>query len=642
MIYKVFDIESNGLLDKADTIYCLAYTIYNNFDKIEEGVLTDITEIKKFFEEDSEHSTEDTECLIGHNIVRYDIPLVQKLLGVNIPKNVRVIDTLALSFYLYPENDRHGLESWGKKIGTKKLAIEDWQNLDVVEYIERCKGDVRINEKIFLKFFKYLFKLYNGDEASVFNICQYLTFKMDCLKDQESIGIPVDVELCKKSLEELESMLRHKRKLLSIAMPVEVGKLLKKRPRKMLKKDGSISKKGVAWLEYLEENSLPSDTMEVREDPNPGSSPQLKEWLFRLGWEPETFKVSKATGKDIPQVSLPFGGGICPSIKKLYDDHPILEELEGYYVIRHRIGLFKGFLEKMDDSGKVYSTAHRLTNTLRLGHSKPVANLPKPSKFYGKEIRGCLKVPDDSYLMLGSDISGLEDNTKQHYIYFYDPKYVEEMRVPGFDPHLDIGVLAGLVTQGEANRYKELDGKEDLKEEESKEFSIIGSKRGTSKVANFAMTYNAFPPKIAEIAGISLQEAQHLFDVYWERNKAIKQVADSCKVKTVNGQTWLKNPLSGFWIFLKEEKDKFSTLNQNTGVFVFDCWMRKVRKKLNSEGIKVCLQYHDELLVWFKKERKEFVREAIVSSMAEVDKDLNLNVEITVSTDFGSNYSECH
>ncbi len=39
-------------------------------------------------------------------------------------------------------------------------------------------------------------------------------------------------------------------------------------------------------------------------------------------------------------------------------------------------------------------------------------------------------------------------------MYFFDPDYVTEMRTPGFDPHIDIGVLSGLITPDEAEFYK--------------------------------------------------------------------------------------------------------------------------------------------------------------------------------------------
>ena len=150
-------------------------------------------------------------------------------------------------------------------------------------------------------------------------------------------------------------------------------------------------------------------------------------------------------------------------------------------------------------------------------------------------------------------MSSLEDTTKQHYMYFFDPEYVTQMRVPGFDPHLDIAVLAGMLTpeQSEQHKRKEVD------------YSQI---RNKAKTVNFAGVYGAGPPKIALTTGMPLQQAQKLHKTYWDRNKAVKQVAKSAKTKTtiVDGieQMWLFNPVSKFWYSLRFEKDKFSTLNQ--------------------------------------------------------------------------------
>ena len=59
--------------------------------------------------------------------------------------------------------------------------------------------------------------------------------------------------------------------------------------------------------------------------------------------------------------------------------------------------------------------------------------------------------------MIGSDVSGLESATSQHYIYNYDPDYVREMRSEDYDPHTDIAVLAGLMTEDEEKFFKWFD-----------------------------------------------------------------------------------------------------------------------------------------------------------------------------------------
>ena len=75
--------------------------------------------------------------------------------------------------------------------------------------------------------------------------------------------------------------------------------------------------------------------------------------------------------------------------------------------------------------------------------------------------------------MCGSDMSALEDTTKQHYIYFFDPEYVSQMRTPGFDPHLDIAQLANLLTPEQVEEHKK--GIKSYKKE-----------RNIAKVVNFS------------------------------------------------------------------------------------------------------------------------------------------------------------
>ena len=63
-----------------------------------------------------------------------------------------------------------------------------------------------------------------------------------------------------------------------------------------------------------------------------------------------------------------------------------------------------------------------------------------------------------------------------------------------------------------------------------------------------------------------------------KETKLLKSVVDNCQMKTVNGTKWIKNPISGFWLYLKEEKDAFSTLNQSSGSYVFDTLLKTCKK----------------------------------------------------------------
>tara|TARA_R110000803_G_scaffold52425_1_gene107943 strand:+ start:2315 stop:4228 length:1914 start_codon:yes stop_codon:yes gene_type:complete len=637
MKYCIFDVESNGLLDKATKIHCLSYAIYDGTQLLAKGSHIESKDIADFILKQT--------VLVGHKIIEYDVPLLEKLLEIKI--TAKLIDTLGISFYHYPvKGFVHGLKAWGERMGFGKPVVEDWEDQPIEVYLNRCESDVEINTRVFHFQMDYCMKIYDGDFDKVMRLFGYLGYKLDCLREQEDEKIKLDMRLAEKSKLDLEFIIDEKITNLAKHMPKIVDKV---QPKVMFKQGGELSTHGKKWKALLVLKGLPEDSTEITKMGSPTSPKQLKDWLFKLGWKPKTFKLN-AKQEKVAQISLPFGGGLCPSVADMFEKYGFLQELGGLYRARHRFGLFKSFLENVDDNGYIYSRAQGFTNTLRLQHAKPVANLPGVGKYYGEEVRGCLTVPNDKYIMCGSDISGLEDNTKQHYIYNFDPDYVNEMRVPGFDPHIDIAVLSGLISKEDEEFYKQVESKKSELGDgfafstsgDSQRFKEIKKARTQAKVINFSATYGAGAAKIAETLKCSLAEANKLHKTYWDRNAAVKKTAKACKVKTVDDQKWLYNPVSGFWMFLKAEKDRFSTLNQSTGVYVFDSWLRKVRQKLNPIGVQICLQYHDELLLVCPIQLKSKVEEILSSAMDEMNATTGLNVSIGCSVDWGNSYAECH
>jgi len=324
--------------------------------------------------------------------------------------------------------------------------------------------------------------------------------------------------------------------------------------------------------------------------------------------------------------------GLCQSIKDLYDIEPNLENLDKLSLVNHRIGVLKSFQNSTDEEGYTQAKIRGLTNTLRFRHMKPIANLPSKYKFYGEQIRGAIIPPSSQHILCGSDMSSLEDTTKQHYMYFFDPEYVKEMRIPGFDPHLDIAILAEMLTKEQVGQHKLYSKTEGL---EGTDYSEI---RGKAKVINFSGVYGAGPPKIAQTLGCDIEFARKLHKIYWERNKAVKQVAKAVKIKEIDGQMWLLNPVSNFWYSLREKKDIFSTLNQGTGVYIFDLYVRKVRGK----GIKIMFQYHDEIEFFLLRGEEPSIIEKLNLAIKEVNEEVKLNVPLSISIDFGISYAETH
>jgi hypothetical protein len=612
----VFDIETNGFLDVMTKIHVLAY----QREDMEEPVFThDYDEMREFF------LTEDV--VIGHNIIRFDNPAIEKLLGIKV--NCQVIDTLGLSWYLNHERDRHGLEWYGEDYGIPKPKVVDWDSLTPEDYAHRCVEDVKINMRLWKNLNYKLGKLYS-DEAGKQRLISYLNFKLECAALQEQMGWKLDVEKATRYAGQLTVMKEDKTHQLAQIMPKKINYKKVSRPKLMHKKDGSLSSRGEAWLDLLNQNGQRETTQTINviastEVANPGSTDQVKDWLWSLGWQPETYKFTrnKETGEEkmIPQVRK--DGELCNSVKKLIEVDSSVEVLEGLTVLTHRLGIFTGFLESHRD-GYLRASIAGLTNTLRFKHMKPLVNLPGVDKVWGKEIRECLIAPD-GYTLCGADMVSLEDTTKRHYMKPLDPDYVAEMSKEGFDPHLDLAKHAGVITQNDIDMHNS--GERSLK-----------ALRKNYKVVNYSATYGIGASKLARETGMSLSEAANLLEAFWSRNWSVEAVAKTLEVREVNGSMWLKNPVSGFWYSLRSDKDRFSTLNQGTGVFCFDSWLAICIKN----GIKAIGQFHDEVIALVPNGQEEETATIMKGAIQRLNTKLALNVPLDVDPQFGNNYAEIH
>lgn len=444
--WVVFDVEGDSLTPTK--MHCLSWKDQDG----NKGTLVDYQDIRDFFTRYSVY--------IGHNIRRWDIPNLQRLVGISVDE-IFIVDTLGLAWYLEPERRSHGLESYGEDFGVPKPKIDDWENQSLRDYVNRCETDVEINYRLWSRHYLYLLRLYpNKDD--LWRFLRYLDFKLYCAHLQEESRWKFDRDYCNKVSLDLVAERDKKLEELRRAMPpVPVSRTVRP-PAKLYRADGQLSVLGQRWQERLIERGLPLDYEGTLEeitghvDPNPGSHTQIKDWLYSLGWVPQTIKYvrNKETGviKEIPQINKEHGGGICDSIKLLYEKEPRLELLDGLSVLNHRIAILSGFLRDCSDDGYLTARIAGLTNTLRFKHAELV-NLPKPEKPYGIYVRSCL-IADDDFELCGSDMSGLEDRLKQHFLFPHDPEYVASLQSSDYDPHLDIAVLAGMMSNEDAIAYK--------------------------------------------------------------------------------------------------------------------------------------------------------------------------------------------
>lgn len=442
----LLDVEADGFLGVATKIHVLTWT-----------PLTQETPQSLSDYDDMRNLLEEATVIVGHNMVRFDIRLLEKILGISI--KAKVYDTLPMSWVMFPDRQQHGLDSFGKDYGIPKPKIEDWENLTYEEYKHRCEEDVRINLRLWNDLVKR-FKLVYGNEKKLMDqYFQYLTFKMRCAAMAEESRWKVDLDLVNDSLSTLNRLQEEKVDELRQAMPKVTKYKERKKPKQTYKKDGNLTKAAEEWFNTLEENGYarefagPVKVVDKVVDPNPKSSEQVKAWLFSLGWEPCTYDYKKnndGSERSIPQVRK--DGELAPSVKVLVEKFPEIEPLEGLTVIQHRKSIFEGILESVDEDGYVKAEIAGLTNTLRFKHKKPLVNLPGVDKPWGKEVRGCLVAPE-GYVLCGADMTSLEDTTKRHFIHPYDPEFVKEMSREDFDPHLKLAVMAGVITEDQYKFY---------------------------------------------------------------------------------------------------------------------------------------------------------------------------------------------
>lgn len=124
----VFDLEADDLYEGVTKIHCLSYTR----DGITFTTLTDYDDMREFV------TTE--KVLIAHNGIRYDVRVLEKLLGIKI--KAKLYDTLPMAWYMDHDQLRHGLEVYGDKYKVPKPPISDWKgltgdDLEILEYYER-------------------------------------------------------------------------------------------------------------------------------------------------------------------------------------------------------------------------------------------------------------------------------------------------------------------------------------------------------------------------------------------------------------------------------------------------------------------------------------------------------------------------
>jgi len=396
----VFDIETTMTADKIWCIVCKHNDTYYQF------------------REDNLHRFEEfikqTEEVIGHNILGFDIPVVNKIFGYDLFANCKKTDTLVLSRLLNPMIEGgHSLKNWGTKLGHNKIHFEQF-DFFTEEMLTYCRNDVELTERLY----KFLITKTKDFGQSV-----ELEHKVaEIIQKQHDTGFKINVidayELQCKFQEDMNDLTTKVRQTFP-PLKIETEFV----PKSNNKARGYV--KGVPFtkVKYKEFNL--------------GSRQQIAERLMLLGWKPK-----KKTDK----------GHVIVDEKVLSKIHNIPEAklINRYLMLQKRIAQVSSWIEAIKEDGRVHGKV--ITNgtiTGRMSHQSPnMAQIPAVYSPYGKECRALWTV-NKGYKLVGVDASGLELRMLAHYM--NDKDYTHE--VVNGDIHTTNQIAAGLASRDESKTF---------------------------------------------------------------------------------------------------------------------------------------------------------------------------------------------
>jgi len=341
--------------------------------------------------------------VVGHNLIGYDIPVLERLWNVQIAPE-RIVDTLVLSRLSDPSKlGGHSLRQWGLTLGFPKGDYSDWSKLSP-EMIEYCKRDVEVTEAVHMSLVREMSDCFSPESIELEHKVQF------SVQQQQRNGWTLDQvlsrELCATFMErknEIEETLQRQFKpIVHERYSDKTGKRLK-------------------------------DKVEVF---NVGSRQQIAKRLSGLG-----AVFNKVTEK---------GNPIVDEVVLDTIELPEARLVSEYLMLQKRYAQVYSWLKHVKEDGRVHGRV--ISNgaiTGRMTHQSPnMAQVPSSNSEYGHECRSCWTVPEGKKLV-GFDASGLELRMLAHYM---DDKEFTDVLLTE-DIHTRNQMAAGLETRPQAKTF---------------------------------------------------------------------------------------------------------------------------------------------------------------------------------------------
>ena len=576
----IFDIETNGLLDDLDRVHCLVLkdTSTNKVETYADNI------------QDGLKRLEQADCIIGHNIIKFDLPALKKVYNFNYKGKVR--DTLVLTRLIWSdikERDfqtkdfptkligRHSLQAWGVRLGnTKGDYTGSWEQFND-EMLSYCIQDVHVTDSLWKKICE---KKYSEESIELEHRLAEIIYQQECN------GFKFNTTKAQR----LYSGLAAKRESLKQQLKDSFPDWEVRTP--------FIPKVNNKKLGYRK--GIPTEKVQVIEF-NPSSRDHVANRLINLrGWKPKQYtndgkpKVDEDVLKSLP-----------------YPESKVLVE---YYTIEKRIGqLAEGRQAwlKLVKNNRIYGSVN--TNgavTGRATHSHPnVGQVPATTVAYGKECRELFTVEDDNVLV-GIDVSGLELRCLAHFMSRYDNgTYIKEI-LDG-DIHTANQKAAGLDTRAQAKTFI------------------------------YALVYGCGAAKMGEILGKDVKAGKKIISDFMKRTPALKRLIEDVQQKATKG--YIKG-LDGRQLKIRSAHKALNTLLQSSGALICKQWIIDVHELIHQHNLdcKQVAWVHDEIQIETRKEHADELGKLAKQAIRNSEKKFSFRCELDCEYRVGKDWSQTH
>ena len=598
--WLVWDIESDGLYDHVTKIHCIVIYDLNSKQTFRYGpdCIGDAIEHLR-----------NADVLIGHNILFYDCPVIEKLTQTNFTG--RIIDTLICTRLIWPKELLYeldteqytevpkklrgsaGLKAWGYRLADNKIEFKDFKEYSEAMLVY-CVQDVSVTTRLF-----ELIQKQNYAESA---------FKLEhdfalAINKQIRSGVPFDLDAALDLVDNLRAkQSKLETQLKELFPPIEHESWFTPKVNNVTR--GYV--KGVPFRKV------------TTEEFNPGSRQQIADRLRnQYGWVPEevTEKGNPILNDDVLQ-QLPY---------------PETKTLAEYMLIDKRLGQIadgNNAWIKLVNSDDLRMHGDVVTNgciTGRCAHRYPnMGQVPAGYSPYGKECRSLFYAPN------GWDLIGI------------DAKALELRCLAGYLALWDDGEYASLVINPEV----------DIHTYNQEQFGV--ETRDISKRLLYGMLYGCGAVKAGTIIDPNEKDPdvlKHLgrnaIDGFMNGVPALKKLKEQIEA-TLTERRYLIG-LDKRALYCRSSFKGLNVLLQSAGAILMKQVVVNIHNNIEQnlglpygKGWEQLLMIHDEIEIACHPEYTESIKEQAMRAFPQAQQAFNFRCDIEGDAKVGSNWYEVH